>query len=58
MAQTLHTQATHLAGTRVNRSQVAQDTAATGNTPSRHTGEQEPGGPGHRTHKATNGAGT
>ena len=41
---------THGAGTLVNRSQVAKDTAHTErNAPSEHTGEQEPGGPGHRT---------
>ena len=28
------------------------------NTPSGHTDEQEPSGPGHRTHKATRRAGT
>ena len=32
---------------------MAQDIAHTGNTPSRHPGEQEPSGPGHRTRKAT-----
>ena len=37
---------------------MAQDTAHTGNTPSGHTGEQEPSGPGHRTHNTTNQAGT
>ena len=41
----------HQAGTPVNMSQVAQDCAHTGNTPSGHTGEQEPSGPGHRTHR-------
>ena len=70
----------HRAGTLVNRSQVAQDTAhakqrnerahpCTGanwpttphtrqNTPSGHTNEQEPSGPGHRTCKATQRMGT
>ena len=28
------------------------------NTPSGHTGEQDPGGPGHRTRETTHGAGT
>ena len=37
---------------------MAQDTAHTGNAPSGHTGEQEPGGPGHRTRKATHRAGS
>ena len=38
---------------------MAQDTAqAEHNTPSGHTGEQEPSGPKHRTSKATDGAGT
>ena len=72
--------ATHRAGTAVNKSEVAQDTAhatprterahrRTGakwprgphtlhNTPSRHTGEQEPSGPGHRTRNTTHRAGT
>ena len=45
-------------GTPVNRSQEAQDTAHTGNTPSGHFGEQEPSGPGHRTSKTTHRAGT
>ena len=36
---------------------MAQDTAQTGNTPSGHTGKQEPSGPGHRTRKATHQAG-
>ena len=71
---------THRAGTPVNRSQVARDTAhakqhterahqRTGakwrrtqhtqhNTPSRHTGEQEPSGPGHRTRNTTHRAST
>ena len=49
---TAHTsKTTHQAGTPVNKSQVAQDTAHTGNTPSGHTGKQEPSGPGHRTHR-------
>ena len=50
--------ATHRAGTLVNRSQVAQDTAHTDSTLSGHTVEQEPTGPGHRTRKATHRAGT
>ena len=37
---------------------MAQDTAHTGNAPSGHTGEEEPSGPGHRTRKATDLAGT
>ena len=37
---------------------MAQDTAHTGNTPSRHTSEQEPSGSGHRTSKTKHGAGT
>ena len=49
---------THRAGTPVNRSQVAQDTARKHNTPSGHTGEQDPSGPGHRTRNTTHGAGT
>ena len=57
MAQdTAHTGNTP-SGQRVNRSQVAQDTTHTGNTPSRHTGEQEPNGPGHRPRNTTNHAG-
>ena len=41
---------THRAGTAVNRSQEAKDTANTQrNAPSEHTGEHEPRGPGHRT---------
>ena len=36
---------------------MAQDTAQGNNTPSRHTGEREPSGPGHRTSKAKDGAG-
>ena len=46
------------AGGPVNRSQVAKDNAHTDNTPSGHTGEQEPSGPGHRTSKATHRART
>ena len=37
---------------------MAQDTAQTDSTPSGHIGEQEPSGQGHRTRKATHGAGT
>ena len=37
---------------------MAQDTAHTGNTPSGHTGEQGPSGPGHRTSESTHQAGT
>ena len=48
---------THQAGTPVNKSQGAEDTAHTGNAPSGHTGEQEPSGPGHRTSKTIHGAG-
>ena len=52
--------ATHRAGTPVNRTQVAQDTAhaTQHNTPSGQTGEQEPSGPGHRTHNTTHRAST
>ena len=37
---------------------MAQDTAHSGNTPSGHTGEEEPSGPGHHTRKAAQRAGT
>ena len=37
---------------------MAQDTANTVKAPSGHTSEQEPSGPGHRTRKATDRAGT
>ena len=50
--RTSHTRnATDRASTPVNSSQVAQDIAHTQNKAlSEHTGEQEPSGPGHRTH--------
>ena len=37
---------------------MAQDTHTRSNMLSGHTSEQEPSGPGHRTRKATDGAGT
>ena len=49
---------THQAGTPVNRSRVAQDTAQAGNTPSGHTVEQVPTGLGHRTRNTTDHTGT
>ena len=59
MAQdTAHKTKHDRAGTPVNRSQVAQDTALAGNTPSGHTGEQEPSGSEDRTSNTTHKAGT
>ena len=50
---------THRAGTPVNRSQLAQDTAHTQcNAVSGPIGRQEPSGPGHRTRDTARGANT
>ena len=48
----------HRANTPVNRYQGARTPYARRNTPSGHTGEQEPSGPGHRTPNTAHRAGT
>ena len=60
------TRAPHTARTPVNRRHVGQDTAHAHapraarrrDTTAWQIAQQEPGGPGHRTHKAAHGAGT